>query len=95
MSGSIFESLLGAPASEFQDIGTAAFQWLGARDRAKYEASWREIQATQAGEIARAYGQASVAQTAITQAQSNRTFTALLVVGMIVILFRIRPTANN
>jgi hypothetical protein len=68
---------------------------MGERDRAKAEANWRAIQATQAADIARAYGAASVAQTAITQAQSNRTFTALLVVGMILILFRIRPTAND
>lgn len=90
-----FEDILGAPANEFEGIGNAAFAWMSARDRAKYEREWRSIQATQAGEIARAYGQASVAQVAITQAQSNRTFTALLVVGMILILFRIRPTAND
>lgn len=90
-----FEEVLGAPATEFTGIGEAAFRWMGAKDRAKYEAEWRLMQASQAGEIARAYGSASVAQTAITQAQSNRTFTALLVVGMILILFRIRPTAND
>jgi hypothetical protein len=90
-----FEEVLGAPATEFTGIGEAAFAWMGAKDRAKYESEWRLMQASQASEIARAYGSASVAQTAITQAQSNRTFTALLVVGMILILFRIRPTAND
>ena len=90
-----FEDVLGAPANEFSGIGEAAFRWMGESARAKYEADWRRIQATQAADIARAYGAASVAQTAITQAQSNRTFTALLVVGMILILFRIRPTAND
>jgi hypothetical protein len=90
-----FEDVLGAPASDFTDLGSSAFRWMGERDRAKAEANWRAIQATQAADIARAYGAASVAQTAITQAQSNRTFTALLVVGMILILFRIRPTAND
>ena len=90
-----FEDILGAPATEFSGIGEAAFRWMGEKERAKYEADWRRIQATQAADIARAYGAASVAQTAITQAQSNRTFTALLVVGMILILFRIRPTAND
>lgn len=90
-----FEDILGAPASEFTGIGEAAFRWMGESTRAKYEADWRRIQATQAADIARAYGAASVAQTAITQAQSNRTFTALLVVAGLLILFRIRPTAND
>jgi hypothetical protein len=90
-----FEDILGAPATEFTGIGEAAFAWMSAKDKAKYEREWRLMQASQAAEIARAYGSASVAQTAITQAQSNRTFTALLVVGMILILFRIRPTAND
>lgn len=90
-----FEDILGSTASEFTGVGEAALRWMSERDRAKYEADWRRIQATQAADIARAYGAASVAQTAITQAQSNRTFTALLVVAGLLILFRIRPTAND
>lgn len=91
----MLQELFGTTAPAFGAVGESAFRWMSERDRAKYEAEWRTIQAAQAGQIAQAYGNASAAQVAITQASSQRTMTALIVMAAVLILFRIRPTANN
>lgn len=91
----MLQDFFGTTAPVFGDVASSAFNWMTERDKAKYEAEWRRIQAMQAADIAAAYGAASTAQVAITQATSQRTMTALLVVAAVLILFRIRPTAND
>jgi len=76
-------------------LGTAAFQWMSARDRARYEAENQQA-------WAESYAQAA---PAIAASQSASAFgiavgrDKLLIAGFailaVVVLFRIRPTANG
>ena len=91
----MLEGLFGGTVDEFADVGRGAFAWLSERDRARYEAQWRTEQARQAGAVAAAYGQASAAAAAVQARSSERTMVALLVMAGVLILFRIRPTAND
>lgn len=80
---------------EAGDLGTAAFQWMGARDRARYESdaakAWANAYASAAPAIAA--GQAATATT--IAAQQSRLMLAGFAILAVVVLFRIRPTANG
>jgi hypothetical protein len=89
------DALWGGLIDEAGDVAGAAFRWMGERDRAKYETqaaqAWAQSYATAAPAIAA--GQVATATT--IQAQQNRLLIAGMAILAVVVLFRIRPTANN
>lgn len=85
----------GGTEDEFAGVANSAFRWMATRDQARYDAQWRTEQARHAAEVARAYGETSAAQVAITQANQSRTTIIIMAVLAVVVLFRIRPTAND
>lgn len=80
---------------EFGGIGQAAFRWMGARDQARYardEArAWADAYREAAPAIAQAQGQAAVAQSV----GRDKLLIAGFAILAVVVLFRVRPTANG
>lgn len=76
-------------------LGGQAFGWLGERDRARYQAqvgqAWASAYAAAAPGVAAAQGAAAVAQSQ----GRDKLFLAGFAILAVVVLFRIRPTANG
>ena len=77
------------------NLGQSAFQWMGARDRAKYSAREAEAWAAAYASAAPSIAQAQVAGAVMTSQGRDKLLLAGFAVLAVVVLFRIRPTANG
>ena len=85
------EALIG----EAGDIGQAAFAWMGQRDAAKYNARSEQAWAAAYAQAAPAIASAQGATAVTVSAQQSRLMLAGFAILAVVVLFRIRPTANG
>lgn len=76
-------------------LGQSAFQWLSARDRAQFEAEAAHAWAGAYREAAPAIAQAQVSGAVLTSAGRDKLLLAGAAILAVVVLFRIRPTANG
>lgn len=80
---------------ELGGLGQAAFRWMGARDQAKYardEArAWADAYREAAPAIAQAQSAGAVAQSV---GRDKLLIAGFAILG-VVVLFRVRPTANG
>jgi hypothetical protein len=80
---------------EAGDIGQAVFAWMGQRDQAKYGARTAEAWAAAYAQAAPSIAQAQAAGAVSVSAQQSRLMLAGFAILAVVVLFRIRPTANG
>lgn len=80
---------------EVGGLGQSAFRWMGERDRARYSRdearAWADAYATAAPAIA----QAQAAGATAIGAGRDKLLIAGFAILAVVVLFRVRPTANG
>jgi len=76
-------------------ISGQAFSWMGERDRAKYSAREAEAWAAAYAAAAPSVAQAQTAGAVMISSGRDKLLLAGAAILAVVVLFRIRPTANN
>ena len=80
---------------ELGGLGQSAFRWLGERDRARYSRDEARAWADAYARALPAVAQAQVAGAVITSQGRDKLLLAGAAILAVVVLFRIRPTANG
>ena len=76
-------------------LGQSAFQWMGQRDAARYSAQEAEAWANAYAAAAPSIAAAQTAGAVTVAAGRDKLLIAGFAILAVVVLFRIRPTANN